>query len=68
MSPLYKYLPLSMFQLVQATFVAEEWVDHALGETCDADAKKEAAEMAQARAEKKTPCSSRPRWRSPGKT
>lgn len=67
MSPLYKYLPLSMFQLVQATFVAEEWVDHALGETCDADAKKEAAEMAQARAEKKTPCFSWPRWRSPGK-
>ncbi|KAL0011858.1 hypothetical protein SO802_006966 [Lithocarpus litseifolius] len=39
--------------LVQAAFVAEEWVDHALGQARDVDGKKDVAKKAQAEAEQK---------------
>ena len=44
---------LSSMQFVQATFMAEEWVDHALDTVRDAKAKQEATEKAHSNADKK---------------
>lgn len=38
---------------MQASFVAEEWVDHALGQVREAEDKKDVAEKAQAKSEQK---------------
>ena len=44
---------LSSMQFVQAIFMAEEWVDHALDTVRDAKAKQEATEKAHLNADKK---------------
>ena len=44
---------LSSVQFVQAIFMAEEWVDHALDTVRDAKAKQEATEKAHLNADKK---------------
>ena len=44
---------LSSMQFVQAIFMAEEWVDHALDTVRDAKAKQEATEKAYSNVDKK---------------